>query len=71
MIGDVTGHLQRALELAEATRGRAYPKPDVGAVLVRDGADRDEGLDERIRRHGEIVAHRGGKATLRMARRST
>jgi len=52
----VTDYLQRALELAEATRGRAYPKPDVGAVLVRDGAIVGEGSTEASGRHGEIVA---------------
>jgi diaminohydroxyphosphoribosylaminopyrimidine deaminase/5-amino-6-(5-phosphoribosylamino)uracil reductase len=56
MIAGVTGYLQRALELAEATRGRAYPKPDVGAVLVRDGAIAGEGSTEAGGRHGEIVA---------------
>jgi len=56
MIAGVTDYLQRALELAEATRGRAYPKPDVGAVLVRDGAIVGEGSTEASGRHGEIVA---------------
>jgi diaminohydroxyphosphoribosylaminopyrimidine deaminase / 5-amino-6-(5-phosphoribosylamino)uracil reductase len=52
----VTAYLQRALELAAATRGRAYPKPDVGAVLVLDGAIVGEGSTEASGRHGEIVA---------------
>jgi len=51
------GHLQRALELAEATLGRAYPKPDVGAVVVSAGGEVvGEGSTERSGRHGEIVA---------------
>jgi diaminohydroxyphosphoribosylaminopyrimidine deaminase / 5-amino-6-(5-phosphoribosylamino)uracil reductase len=52
----VTEYLQRALELADATRGRAHPKPDVGAVLVRDGVVVGEGSTEAGGRHGEIVA---------------
>jgi len=52
----VTDYLQRALELAAATRGRAYPKPDVGAVLVRDGVIVGEGSTEADGRHGEVVA---------------
>jgi diaminohydroxyphosphoribosylaminopyrimidine deaminase / 5-amino-6-(5-phosphoribosylamino)uracil reductase len=52
----VTDHLQRALALAEATFGRAHPKPDVGAVLVRDGRVIGEGSTEATGRHGEIVA---------------
>jgi diaminohydroxyphosphoribosylaminopyrimidine deaminase / 5-amino-6-(5-phosphoribosylamino)uracil reductase len=48
--------LDRALELAELTRGRAHPKPDVGAVLVRDGRVVGEGSTEANGRHGEIVA---------------
>jgi len=48
--------LERALELAAAARGRAYPKPTVGAVLVRDGENVGEGVTERDGRHGEAVA---------------
>ena len=48
--------LERALQLAEATLGRAYPKPDVGAVLVRDGEVVGEGSTEAGGRHGEAVA---------------
>ncbi len=55
-IAGVTDYLQRALELAEATRGRAHPKPDVGAVVVRDGQVVGEGSTEADGRHGEIVA---------------
>ncbi len=49
-------YLERAIQLAEATRGRAHPKPDVGAVLVRDGEVVGEGSTETSGRHGEIVA---------------
>jgi diaminohydroxyphosphoribosylaminopyrimidine deaminase/5-amino-6-(5-phosphoribosylamino)uracil reductase len=49
-------YLDRALALADATLGRAHPKPDVGAVLVRDGAVVGEGSTEAGGRHGEIVA---------------
>jgi diaminohydroxyphosphoribosylaminopyrimidine deaminase/5-amino-6-(5-phosphoribosylamino)uracil reductase len=52
----VSDYLQRALGLAEATWGRAYPKPDVGAVLVREGRVVGEGSTEAGGRHGEIVA---------------
>ncbi len=48
--------LSRAVEIARAARGRAYPKPTVGAVLVRDGAVVGEGVTETAGRHGEIVA---------------
>jgi len=52
----VTDYLERAVELAESTFGRAHPKPDVGAVLVRDGRVVGEGSTESGGRHGEIVA---------------
>jgi diaminohydroxyphosphoribosylaminopyrimidine deaminase / 5-amino-6-(5-phosphoribosylamino)uracil reductase len=48
--------LDRALELAAAARGRAYPKPTVGAVVVREGEVVGEGVTEPGGRHGEIVA---------------
>jgi diaminohydroxyphosphoribosylaminopyrimidine deaminase/5-amino-6-(5-phosphoribosylamino)uracil reductase len=48
--------LQRALDLAAAVPGRGYPKPTVGAVLVRDGEVVGEGVTEAGGRHGEIVA---------------
>ncbi len=48
--------LERALELAERTLGRAHPKPDVGAVLVREGEVVGEGSTEADGRHGEVVA---------------
>jgi diaminohydroxyphosphoribosylaminopyrimidine deaminase/5-amino-6-(5-phosphoribosylamino)uracil reductase len=48
--------ISRALELAQAARGRAYPKPTVGAVVVRDGEIVGEGATEAGGRHGEVVA---------------
>jgi diaminohydroxyphosphoribosylaminopyrimidine deaminase / 5-amino-6-(5-phosphoribosylamino)uracil reductase len=48
--------LQRALDLAAVAAGRAYPKPTVGAVLVRGGEIVGEGVTEAGGRHGEIVA---------------
>jgi diaminohydroxyphosphoribosylaminopyrimidine deaminase / 5-amino-6-(5-phosphoribosylamino)uracil reductase len=48
--------LERALELAQSTLGRAHPKPDVGAVLVRHGEVVGEGSTEADGRHGEAVA---------------
>ena len=62
--------LERALGLAEATLGRARPKPDVGAVLVRDGEVVGEGSTEADGRHAEIVAlERAGERA--QGRRST
>ena len=48
--------LERALALADSTLGRAHPKPDVGAVLARDGQVVGEGSTEAGGRHGEVVA---------------
>jgi len=48
--------LQRALELADEARGRAYPKPTVGAVVVAGDEIVGEGATEAAGRHGEIVA---------------
>ena len=48
--------LQRALEVAAAAAGRAYPKPTVGAVVVADGEIYGEGATEADGRHGEVVA---------------
>jgi diaminohydroxyphosphoribosylaminopyrimidine deaminase/5-amino-6-(5-phosphoribosylamino)uracil reductase len=48
--------LERALELAAAAPGRAYPKPTVGAVVVADGEIVGEGVTEPAGRHGEVVA---------------
>ncbi len=52
----MTDYLERAVALADATLGRAYPKPDVGVVLVREGEVVGEGSTEAAGRHGEIVA---------------
>ena len=48
--------VSRALQLASEARHRAYPKPTVGAVLVRDGEIVGEGATEAAGRHGEVVA---------------
>jgi diaminohydroxyphosphoribosylaminopyrimidine deaminase/5-amino-6-(5-phosphoribosylamino)uracil reductase len=48
--------MARALELAGRAAGRAYPKPTVGAVVVRDGDVVAEGVTERGGRHAEVVA---------------
>ena len=48
--------LARAIELARDAYHRAYPKPTVGAVLVRDGETVGEGVTETAGRHAEIVA---------------
>jgi diaminohydroxyphosphoribosylaminopyrimidine deaminase/5-amino-6-(5-phosphoribosylamino)uracil reductase len=48
--------LERALALAAAAAGRAYPKPTIGAVVVRDGVVLGEGATEAGGRHAEIVA---------------
>ncbi len=62
--------LDRALELAAAVAGIAYPNPTVGAVVVADGELVGEGVTESYGgRHGEIVAlaaagDRAGGATL-------
>ncbi len=48
--------LARALELAADAAGRAYPKPTVGAVVVRDGDVIAEGVTEQGGRHAETVA---------------
>ena len=48
--------ISRALELAQAARGRAYPKPTVGAVVVNDGEIVGEGATEAGGRHAEVVA---------------
>jgi diaminohydroxyphosphoribosylaminopyrimidine deaminase / 5-amino-6-(5-phosphoribosylamino)uracil reductase len=47
--------LRRALELAEAGRGRVSPNPMVGAVLVRDGEVVGEGFHAAL---GELHAER-------------
>ena len=49
--------LERALELAAAAAGRAYPNPTVGAVVVAGGEIVGEGVtEEHGGRHGEVVA---------------
>ena len=49
--------LRRALELAEAGRGRVSPNPLVGAVLVRDGDTIGEGHHARLGgAHAEVAA---------------
>jgi diaminohydroxyphosphoribosylaminopyrimidine deaminase / 5-amino-6-(5-phosphoribosylamino)uracil reductase len=48
--------LERALEVAAAADGRAYPKPTIGAVVVADGVIVGAGATETDGRHGEIVA---------------
>jgi len=49
--------LDRALELAGAAAGIAYPNPTVGAVVVAGGVVVGEGVTEAYGgRHGEIVA---------------
>ena len=48
--------VSRALQLASEARHRAYPKPTVGAVLVRDGEIVGEGATEASGRHAEVVA---------------
>lgn len=48
--------LARALELAGRAAGTAYPKPTVGAVVVRDGEVVGEGVTEAGGRHAEVVA---------------
>ena len=58
--------LARALELAAAADGRAYPKPTVGAVVLRDGEVVGEGATEAGGRHGEIVALDGADRRLRV-----
>jgi diaminohydroxyphosphoribosylaminopyrimidine deaminase / 5-amino-6-(5-phosphoribosylamino)uracil reductase len=48
--------IARAVELVRQAEGRAYPKPTVGAVVVRDGEIVGEGVTEQGGRHGEVVA---------------
>jgi diaminohydroxyphosphoribosylaminopyrimidine deaminase/5-amino-6-(5-phosphoribosylamino)uracil reductase len=48
--------LARALRLAAAAGNRAYPKPTVGAVVVRNREVVGEGVTEPAGRHGEVVA---------------
>ena len=48
--------LARALRLATAAAGQAYPKPTVGAVVAADGEVVGEGVTEPGGRHAEVVA---------------
>jgi diaminohydroxyphosphoribosylaminopyrimidine deaminase/5-amino-6-(5-phosphoribosylamino)uracil reductase len=48
--------LERAIQLAAEAADRAYPKPTVGAVVVRDGVIVGEGATEAAGRHAEVVA---------------
>ena len=48
--------ISRALQLVDEAGLRAYPKPTVGAVVVRDGEIVGEGVTEPNGRHGEVVA---------------
>ena len=59
--------ISRALELAADARGRGYPKPTVGAVLVADGEVVGEGVTETDGRHAEVVALAAAGARARGA----
>jgi diaminohydroxyphosphoribosylaminopyrimidine deaminase / 5-amino-6-(5-phosphoribosylamino)uracil reductase len=59
--------LRRAVDLAGAARGRAHPKPTVGAVLVAGGEVVGEGVTEAGGRHGEVVALEAAGARARGA----
>jgi diaminohydroxyphosphoribosylaminopyrimidine deaminase/5-amino-6-(5-phosphoribosylamino)uracil reductase len=48
--------LELALEIARAANERAYPKPTVGAVVVRGGEVVGQGATEAGGRHAEVVA---------------
>jgi len=48
--------VERALELAGDALGAAYPKPTVGAIVVRDGDVVGEGVTDAQGRHAEVVA---------------
>ena len=59
--------LARAVQLAQAARDRAYPKPTVGAVVVADGEVVGEGATEAAGRHAEVVALEAAGARARDA----
>jgi diaminohydroxyphosphoribosylaminopyrimidine deaminase/5-amino-6-(5-phosphoribosylamino)uracil reductase len=60
--------MRRAVELAERGRGRTYPNPLVGAVVVRDGEVVGEGWHERHRGpHAEVNALRDAGERARRA----
>jgi diaminohydroxyphosphoribosylaminopyrimidine deaminase/5-amino-6-(5-phosphoribosylamino)uracil reductase len=48
--------LERAVQLAQEARERAYPKPTVGAVVAAGGEVVGEGATEAAGRHAEVVA---------------
>jgi diaminohydroxyphosphoribosylaminopyrimidine deaminase/5-amino-6-(5-phosphoribosylamino)uracil reductase len=48
--------ISRALQLVDEAGPRGYPKPTVGAVVVREGEIVGEGVTEANGRHGEVVA---------------
>jgi diaminohydroxyphosphoribosylaminopyrimidine deaminase/5-amino-6-(5-phosphoribosylamino)uracil reductase len=54
--GESADWLDQAVRLAAEAPGRAYPKPTVGAVVVRGGAIVAEGVTEADGRHAEVVA---------------
>jgi diaminohydroxyphosphoribosylaminopyrimidine deaminase/5-amino-6-(5-phosphoribosylamino)uracil reductase len=61
-------HLERALALADAARGIAYPNPTVGAVVALGGEVVGEGVTEPYGgRHGELVALEAAGARARGA----
>jgi diaminohydroxyphosphoribosylaminopyrimidine deaminase/5-amino-6-(5-phosphoribosylamino)uracil reductase len=57
-----TGHVQRALELAERGKGRVNPNPLVGAVVVRNGQVIGEGFHAEL---GGLHAERTALADCR------
>jgi diaminohydroxyphosphoribosylaminopyrimidine deaminase / 5-amino-6-(5-phosphoribosylamino)uracil reductase len=59
--------LSLALQLARGAGQRAYPKPTVGAVLVRDGDVVGQGATEASGRHAEVVALEEAGASARGA----
>lgn len=59
--------LERALELAAEARGRGYPKPTIGAVVVAGGEIVGEGATEADGRHGEVLALAAAGARARGA----
>ena len=61
--GTSTGmSLERAVELAESAKRRAYPKPTVGAVVVADGEVVGEGVTEEA---GRARRDRGARSRRR------
>jgi diaminohydroxyphosphoribosylaminopyrimidine deaminase / 5-amino-6-(5-phosphoribosylamino)uracil reductase len=63
-----TGHMRRALELAERGRGAVHPNPMVGAVLVKDGSVVGEGWHAQAGGdHAEVAAIRAAGKEARGA----